>query len=92
MDKATMCPPGTQILTEYECNIALKWAPELGITLTTTKDLVYDNDGYENVPHGCSYKYKGDKAFHFNPKLLSSSNAFIDGTFHMICKKGKRYF
>ena len=90
MEKSEPCPPGTEITTEEECDRALKRATDLEINLQDRNHLVTGKWGH--VPHQCSYQHNGDQAFHFNNRQTKNASGFVNGAYHMICKKGKYIF
>ena len=87
MGRAELCPSGTEITTEGECDSALKHAGELGIALKRRKTLQVES--WSHIPHQCSYQYDGDKAFYFNSRQTNNVPQFLSGQYRMICKKGK---
>ena len=89
MEKSAPCPSGTEIKTAEECNDALKWATQLGITLQSRTSLV--NGYWGHVPYQCSYQYNGDQAFHFNNRKSNNRNNLLGGRYRMLCKKGKLF-
>ena len=42
----------------------------------------------KDVPGGCSYKARGDKALIFNHKPVSDSVNFLNGKNKMVCRQG----
>ena len=87
MGSAELCPPGSEITTQNECNDALKWASVLGINLIGRQQVV--SGSWSGVPHQCSYQASNDNAFHFNDQQTNNAPRFINGEFIRICKKGK---
>ena len=85
--KGEACSPGTEIISEIECEDALRYAPLLGITLNTRYTLVKGSWG--NLPHQCSYQSNGDQAFYFNREETNEASEFLNGWYKMICRTGK---
>ena len=87
MGHSEPCLSGTELTTEDECREAMKWKKKLGITPLNRTSLV--TGSWWHVPYQCTYKYHGDNAFHFNYKKSHNPTSFHDGSYRMICYKGK---
>ena len=86
-----------EIANEVECKDALSYALSMGITLGDQINTLITGS-WDHVPMGCSYQANGDGAFHFNlrdeselemEELEDTPSGFQDGTFKMICRRGK---
>jgi len=93
---AKYCAWDKEINSEAECRDALRFALAMGITLGDRDQLI--TGSWDHVPMGCSYQANGDGAFHFNLKdeselemeeLEDTPSGFQDGTFKMICRRGR---
>ena len=88
MGPVEVCPSGSAITTQEECESALHLAEDFGITLAGRTSLI--SGSWSNVPSGCSYQAGGDNAFHFNSRTgITTVANFNSGFYGMICKKGK---
>ena len=86
MGQAELCPSGSEITSTDECNRALEFASELGITLGNRKNLISGSWGH--VPYQCSYQAGGDQAFTFNRRETNNVASFVNGGYRMICNNG----
>ena len=87
LDKAKLCPKGTEITSEKECNEALKYASDLEIIFPPFSWTKVSIGSWGQLPYQCSYRAGGDNTFFFNRKKVKNAKLFLSGMHKMICKQ-----
>ena len=82
MGEKEPCLPGTEIKTEYRCQVAMQWASNLGLEPRSA----LRRGGWSDIPHQCSAQTSLEGGFHFSFNSGADNSKLSSRDFVMICE------
>ena len=82
MGEKLPCLPGTEIKTEYRCQVAMQWASNLGLQPGSA----LRRGGWSNIPYQCSAQTSLEDGFYFSFNSGADKSRLTSGDFVMICE------
>ena len=82
MGEKEPCLHGTEIKTEYRCQVAMQWASNLGLEPQSA----LRRGGWSDIPYQCSAQTSLEDGFHYSFNSGADNSRLTSGDFVMICE------